>query len=98
MSYSSVYSILSDVSKSTLVSVEADISKGLHNFTIVGLPDKAVEEARDRVGAAIKNSNLTSPKTQNQKIIISLAPADLKKEGPVLMSQLLSLIYSQVNK
>ena len=83
MSYSSVYSILSDVSKSTLVSVEADISKGLHNFTIVGLPDKAVEEARDRVGAAIKNSNLTSPKTQNQKIIISLAPADLKKEGPV---------------
>jgi magnesium chelatase family protein len=48
----------------------------------VGLPDKAVEEARDRVSAAIKNSGFKSPKQTNAKITVSLAPADLKKEGP----------------
>jgi len=48
----------------------------------VGLPDKAVEESRDRVSAAIKNSGFKSPKSRNHKIIISLAPADQKKEGP----------------
>jgi magnesium chelatase family protein len=49
----------------------------------VGLPDKAVEESRDRVAAAIKHSGFDSPKSRNQKIVISLAPADLKKEGPM---------------
>lgn len=78
-----------------LVSVEADLSRGLHAFSIVGLPDKAVEEARDRVASAIKNSGLTSPKSTNKKIVISLAPAELKKEGsafdlPVALSYLLA--------
>ena len=67
-----------------LVSVEADLARGLHAFSIVGLPDKAVEEARDRVASAIKNSGLTSPKSINKKIVISLAPAELKKEGAAL--------------
>lgn len=67
--------------KAHLVSVETDIVKGLHAFTVVGLPDKAVEEAKDRVAAAIKNCNLESPKRSNKKIVISLAPAELKKEG-----------------
>jgi magnesium chelatase family protein len=49
----------------------------------VGLPGKAVEEARDRIGSAIKNSGFISPKGENQKVVISLAPADLKKEGPL---------------
>lgn len=66
-----------------LVTVETDLSKGLHCFTLVGLPDKAVEESRDRVGAALKNSGFTSPKSTNQKVVVSLAPADLKKEGPI---------------
>jgi magnesium chelatase family protein len=66
-----------------MVSIETDLSRGLHSFSIVGLPDKAVEEARDRVAAAIKHSGFDSPKTRNQKIVISLAPADLKKEGPM---------------
>ncbi len=66
-----------------LVSVETDLSRGLHSFTLVGLPDKAVEESRDRVAAAIKHSGFESPKSRNQKIVISLAPADLKKEGPL---------------
>ncbi len=66
-----------------LVSIETDLSRGLHAFTLVGLPDKAVEESRDRVAAAIKHSGFESPKSRNQKIVISLAPADLKKEGPL---------------
>lgn len=62
--------------------VEVDISNGLHAFTIVGLGDRAVAEAKDRVAAAIKNSGYISPKQKNQKVVVSLAPADLNKEGP----------------
>lgn len=65
------------------ITIEADLAKGLHAFTIVGLPDKAVEESRDRVSAAIKNSGWKSPKQRNQKITIALAPADQKKSGPL---------------
>ncbi len=83
MSFSKVYSAQTQLLQVTPISVETDISRGLHAFTIVGLPDKAVEEARDRVSAAIKNSGFDSPKAQNQKIVISLAPADVKKEGTV---------------
>lgn len=64
------------------ISVEVDITNGLHSFSIVGLGDRAVEEAKDRISAAIKNSGYTSPKQKNQKIVISLAPADIRKEGP----------------
>lgn len=64
-----------------IVDVEVDISKGLNAFSVVGLPSTSVDESRDRVGAAIKNSGFTSPKQQNQKTVISLAPAELKKEG-----------------
>lgn len=64
------------------ISVETDITRGsLFAFAIVGLPDKAVEEARDRVSAAIKNSGFKSPKNNNHKIVISLAPASLEKQG-----------------
>lgn len=61
------------------VEVEADISFGLPSFTIVGLPDAAVQESKDRVRSAIKNSGAIFPET---KIIVNLAPADIKKEGP----------------
>ncbi|MDO8566732.1 MAG: YifB family Mg chelatase-like AAA ATPase [bacterium] len=64
-----------------LVSVEADLTRGLHNFSVVGLADKAVEEARDRVSAAIRHSGYKPPKQQNKRIVLSLSPADLKKEG-----------------
>ncbi|MEK7114341.1 MAG: magnesium chelatase domain-containing protein, partial [Patescibacteria group bacterium] len=64
-----------------LVSVEADLTRGLHNFSVVGLADKAVEEARDRISAAIRHSGYKSPKQQNKRIVLSLSPADLKKEG-----------------
>jgi len=61
------------------IDVEVDISNGLPSFLIVGLPDKAVEESRERVRAAIKNSGAIFP---NKRLTVNLAPADLKKEGP----------------
>jgi magnesium chelatase family protein len=62
------------------VRVEADISKGLPKFTIVGLPDAAVSESRERVRSAMKNSGLPFPRTA---ITINLAPADVRKQGPM---------------
>ncbi len=62
-----------------LVEVEVDISFQLPAFTIVGLPDTAVQEARERVRAAIKNSGLSF---SQKRITVNLAPADLRKEGP----------------
>lgn len=65
---------------STLVTVEVDITeKGLPSFTIVGLPNKAIEEAKERVRAAIKNSGADFPV---HRITVNLAPANLPKEGP----------------
>ena len=62
-----------------IVEVEVDIAAGLPAFNIVGLPDTAVQEARERVRAAVRNSGLTFPQ---KRITVNLAPADLKKEGP----------------
>jgi len=64
-----------------IIDVEVDLSKGLNAFAVVGLPSTSVDESRDRVSAAIKNSGFESPKQKNQKVVISLAPAELKKEG-----------------
>ncbi|MFH0846338.1 MAG: YifB family Mg chelatase-like AAA ATPase [Patescibacteria group bacterium] len=82
MHFSKVHSAQINFLKAYIVDIEIDISsKTLNAFSIVGLPDKSVEEARDRVSAAIKNSGFKSPKSKNQKIIVSLAPANIKKEG-----------------
>jgi len=62
-----------------LVEVEVDISPGLPSLTIVGLPDAAVNESKERVRAAVKNSGLRWP---TSRITVNLAPADLRKEGP----------------
>jgi magnesium chelatase family protein len=62
-----------------LVEVEVDIGLGLPAFHVVGLPDTAVQEARERVRAAIKNSGCEFPA---RRMAVSLAPSDLKKEGP----------------
>jgi magnesium chelatase family protein len=67
----------------TVISIEADISQGLHAFSVVGLAGKAIEESKDRVSSALKHSGFKSPKSQNHKITISLSPADLKKDGPL---------------
>ena len=63
-----------------MVDVEADLSQGLPGFDVVGLPDTAVRESRDRVRAAMKNSGYTYPVS---RITVNLAPADVKKEGSV---------------
>ncbi|MBV8883401.1 MAG: YifB family Mg chelatase-like AAA ATPase [Chroococcidiopsidaceae cyanobacterium CP_BM_RX_35] len=61
------------------VGVEIDVSGGLPGIIVVGLPDPAVQESRERVKAALKNSGYAFPM---RKIVINLAPADLRKEGP----------------
>ena len=63
----------------TVVDVESDISPGLPAFHVVGLPDAAVQESRERVRSAIRNSGTEFPM---RRITVSLAPADLKKTGP----------------
>jgi magnesium chelatase family protein len=62
-----------------LIEVEVDIGRGLPSITIVGLPDAAVQESRERVRAAIRNSGLSFPQS---RLTVNLAPADLRKEGP----------------
>ncbi len=64
------------------ISIEVDISPGLHIFSIVGLADKEVQESRERIGAAIKNLGALAPHKKSQRVIVNLAPADIKKEGP----------------
>ena len=63
-----------------IVDVEVDLSNGLPGFDIVGLPDATVKESKERVKAAIKNSELQFPQ---KRITINLAPANIKKEGSV---------------
>ena len=66
--------------ESYMIEVEADVSSGLPAFDIVGLPDTAVKESRDRVRAAVKNCGFKFP---IGRITVNLAPADLKKEGSI---------------
>lgn len=82
MGFARIYSAQPAYLSASLVTVEADLSRGLHSFQVVGLADKAIEESRERVAAAVKNSGFASPKHTSKRVLISLAPADLKKEGP----------------
>jgi len=60
------------------ITVEVDVSQGMPFYTVVGLPDKAVEESRERVRAALKNAGFPYPQG---RVVINLAPAELRKEG-----------------
>ena len=62
-----------------LIDVEVDVSAGIPSWEIVGLPDTSVKEAKERVRTAIRNSGYDM---KSRKIVINLAPADIKKEGP----------------
>ena len=73
------------------VEVEADISRGLPAFDIVGLPDTAVRESRERVRAAMKNCGFDFPVS---RITMNLAPADKKKEGPMYDLPLLAALLA----
>ena len=76
--------------ESYMIEAEADVSSGLPSFDVVGLPDTAVKESRDRVRAAVKNCGYKFPAG---RITVNLAPADRRKEGavydlPILLSLL----------
>jgi magnesium chelatase family protein len=103
MSLARVNSAQPGALKANLVNVEADTSVGLYGFVIVGLPGKEVDEAKDRIPVAIKNSGLKSPKQNNRKIVVSLSPASLKKDGtqfdlPIAISYLLASQELNINK
>lgn len=83
--------------KGKIIDVEIDTVQGLHHFAVVGLPDKAVEESKDRISSAIKNSAFLAPQKRNQRITVSLAPADIKKEGPAF-DLAIALAYLLVSK
>jgi len=76
-----IYSISLSGLTPELIEVEADVSRGLSSFKIVGLGDTSVQESKERVRSAIKNSELTYP---IHKKIINLAPAEIKKQGTSL--------------
>ena len=79
-----------------LVTVEAAVVSGLSHFTIVGLPDTRIQEARDRVRSAIKQSGLQFP--YNFRITVNLAPSDLKKEGTGFdLPIALAILSKQIN-
>ena len=80
---------------SFMVEIEADVSRGIPAFDIVGLPDTAVKESKDRVRSAIKNCGFDFPTT---RIIINLAPADIKKEGAVFDLPILVALLKATNQ
>ncbi|MDP3727359.1 MAG: YifB family Mg chelatase-like AAA ATPase [bacterium] len=66
----------------TVITVEVDLSPGLHLFSIVGLAERAVQESRERIGVAIRNIGARPPHRKSERVIVNLAPADIRKEGP----------------
>jgi len=76
-----IYSAELEGIKAKLIEVEVDLNVGLHSFNIVGLADKALNEAKERVNSALKNSGIKPPNRENRKITVNLAPADIKKTG-----------------
>ncbi len=79
-----IYSVVVAGLDGQLVEVEVDIHNGMPAFIIVWLPDAAIQESRERVRSAIKNSDLPFPRT---KITVNLAPADIRKTARVLISR-----------
>ena len=89
MDTAKVYSAGIEGLNARLVEVSVKISQtsekswaSFHTLTIVGLPDAAINEAKERVSAAIKNIGAVPPHHSKRRVVINLAPADLKKQGP----------------
>jgi len=78
---SKVYAAELEGINARLIEVEVDLHAGLHAWNIVGLADKALNEARERVNSALKNCGAKPPNRENRKITVNLAPADVKKTG-----------------
>lgn len=78
---SKIYSAELEGIQAKLIEVEVDLNVGLHAFNIVGLADKAVNEAKERVNSALKNLGVKPPNRDNRRITVNLAPAQIKKNG-----------------
>src|SRR5690606_7646382 len=78
MATAKVFSAAAIGFEGTLIQIECDMSKGLPGIIIVGLANKAIDEAKERVRSSIKNSGLLVPR---KRITLNLAPADLPKDG-----------------
>lgn len=96
MKLSRIFSVQNYQLRGKIVQIEADVTNGLHNFKIIGMADKSIEEAKDRISTALKHTGYTSPKHKNQKVVISLAPAEVRKQGslfdvPIALSYLLAI-------
>ncbi len=78
---SRLYSAELDGINAKIIEVETDLNVGLHAFNIVGLADKALNEAKERVNSALKNLGVKPPNRENRRITVNLAPADIKKTG-----------------
>ncbi len=81
MQTSKTYSAMPYGFTSRLITIEGDAAQGLPNFNIIGMPSRTIDESRDRIRSAIRNSGFNFPK---HKIIINLAPAELNKSGSSL--------------
>jgi len=92
------YSSQLDGLQAEIISVEADISRGLKPFDIIGLPDKTTNESIGRLTTAFRNSDLPSLSTGGRKIVISLAPAGLPKEGAQFDLAIAIAILSAIRK
>lgn len=77
--FSKVFSVSVNGLSGNKIDVELDVSNGLPAFNIVGLPDAAIQESKERVRSALKNSGFAFPST---RITVNLAPADIRKKGP----------------
>ncbi len=78
MNISKVYSAIPQGYTGRLVTVEGDLVRGLPYFNIVGLASKIIDESRDRIRSALRNSSFRFPR---EKVVINLAPAELRKDG-----------------
>ena len=81
MTTAKVYSAIPYGFTSRLITVEGDLTNGLPAFNIIGLPSRAIDESRDRIRSAIRNSLFDFPR---HKIIVNLAPAEIRKDGSLL--------------
>ncbi len=92
--FSRVYSVAVSGLSGQRLDVEADVGSGLPSFSIVGLPDLATQESRERVRSAIKNSGFTFPIA---KIVVNLAPASVRKRGAFDLPIALAVIQKEVD-
>ena len=99
---SKVFSCALDGLDARLIEIETDVSNGLRCFIMVGLANKEVEEAKERIESALKSAGFNSPQSKSQRVLVSLAPADIKKQGslydlPIAIGYLLASTQIKFN-